>query len=1160
MMRFRVFLFFFCILVFFAEESSYSQKARVTIKLRNVDLETVLNEIENQTDYLFLYNSNQIDLSKKVSVNVKNIQVKDLLTSLFSGLPIHPVMEGTHIILLAIEKETPIDPMPVAQQTFAITGKVTNDSGEPIPGVNIVVKGTMIGIVTNQEGEYSVTAPNANVTLSFSFIGYMTREIPVDNRRVINVVLTEVFQALEEVIVVGYGLQRKNDVTGSVISVKGIELNALPTMRPDAALQGHAAGVMIQNTDGAPGGNVVIRIRGGNSISGGNNALVVVDGLQGVDISTINPDDIESMEILKDASATAIYGARGANGVILITTRRGSIGTPVIKYDYSIGFQKLIKKTDLLNAADYARKSNDYRSYQDTRTVGGVVEKIDPVLPFSLTDIAALEKNGGTDWQDELFKVGILQRHQLSITGGNKSIKYFASAGYLDQEGIMINSKYRRFNLRSNVDVTITPWLNAGINLNLMKAQGNVPPYGEGTGSADILSQAINAVLRFDPCTPVYNDVTGEYNFKANSPPVANASPYAHTDIWNPVATAVETMNDKNQFRQEANLFFDFKILKGLTFRVSGAVAISNEDELRFLSKKTQWGFGTGGWGRTFSSNSQYFQNSNILTYNEIFGNHRLTVTGVAEQQLSLFKELLVEAQGFSSDKTGIKDLASASVINTRTNNYSKRALNSWLSRVNYTFKDRYMFTASIRADGSSVFGDDNKWGYFPSVAVAWNMAEEDFLKNVKDISLLKLRVTWGETGNQAIEAFQTLATISSAGAYPYTGTTRLPGYRLARLPNPGLKWETTAQTNLGIDFGFFRQRLTFSVDVYKKTTKDLLLEKAMPGYTGFSTALYNTGSIENKGLEVVVASTPVVTQDFKWTSEINFSLNRDKVLSLASDLPLHVRTSIGGGYGVFLAGNYALKQLVVGNPVENMYGFKYLGVWKEDEREEAFKYRQMPGDPKYLDVPVKDGKPNTKGEIDYQIRRLEDGQQVIGNASPKFFYGWNNHLTYKWLNLSFLIQGSYGNDIFNATRIQIEHTQWGTSARLKNRWTPANQNTDIPGYVSAYDRYYTLRNATGGGVNADGNTSSRWVEDGSYIRLKNVTLTFTMPQSLINASPIDRLSVYLSVVNAITITKYSGYDPEVSSFNRLSSGSFGIDISNYPTARTYSIGVNITF
>jgi len=1037
-----------------------------------------------------------------------------------------------------------------AQKT--IRGKVTSSGdGTAIPGAAVAVPGTTVGVVTDVSGNFTLSVPANAKTLKISFVGMKTQEVKIGSQQEIKVVLETETNALDELVVVGYGSVKKSDLTGAVSSVKGDEMIQLPTMRVDQALQGRAAGVSVQNTDGQPGGNVTIRVRGGNSILGGNNALVVIDGLQGGNINNLNPNDIESVEILKDASATAIYGARGANGVILITTRKGAIGKPVVNYSVNYGTQSLSHKLDLLNPNQFAQKVDDYAASQN----GTVNSPITPVLPFTAAQIAAFKNGGGTDWQNAIYRAAIIQNHQLSISGGTDNVRYFVSGGFMDQQGLVVNTKYSRFTLRSNLDLKVNKWMTAGINLNAIKEKGNVPPTGEGTYFGDILGQVINTVARFDPCTPIYDSV-GNYNFKANQGGPNGNKNYADTDVWNPLATALETKNEVNTTTNDISTYLEFKLMEGLNLKVTGAVNINTQDNMNYDGMNTQPGSGVNGVGSWEFSKYQYYQNSNILTYNKTFNKkHHLTLTGVAEQQWTQSNDAYTQAQGFFSDVTGIQDLGSASQINSKYTTTSQTSLNSYLGRANYVYANKYMLTASYRADGSSVFGANHKWGYFPSAALAWKASEESFIKNLAVFSNLKLRGSWGKTGNQGIQPYQSLASVASGFNYPLDGTgTANIGFQLGTAANPNLKWETTAQTNLGIDLGFLDERITATVDVYKKKTTDLLMNQTLPNYTGFTSVLQNVGSIENKGLEISVNAKPIVGHDFTWTTGANISFNRDKILALANNnAALPIITNTGGGYNIFKSGAWALKQLRVGHPVDDFYGYINQGTWNTSEAATALTFGQLPGDAKWKDV-NKDGTINIAG----------DGNQVIGNAAPKFIYGWNNTFTYKNFDLTFLIQGSYGNDIFNAVRIKTEGPAVGTSANLLNRWTSTNQNTPVPAFTSSQDRNSELSGHPSKiKMNSADSRSSRWVEDGSYIRLKNITLTYNIPSSVLHVAHIAKLAVFATAVNPFTITGYTGYDPEVSSFNRGSrvrAGGLGIDLSNYPSAKTVLCGLNLTF
>jgi TonB-linked SusC/RagA family outer membrane protein len=1126
----------------------------VTIHLDQTDVGKFVSTLEKATGVEFVYSSKAIGANRKLSVHQINQKLSVVLETTLKPMNIgYRLVDGSILLHKAASEppaslEEPVNsieqPAESTRTEINITGSVTDEKGEGLPGVSILVKGTQRGTATGANGTYNISVTSETDVLVFSFVGYLSQEVIVGNRNKINTSLATDTKALEEVMVVGYGTQKKSDLTGAVSSVKGAELTRLPTQRVDQALQGRAAGVMVQNTDGAPGGNATIRVRGGNSITGGNNALVVVDGIQGVNISTINPNDIESLEVLKDASATAIYGARGANGVILITTKRGTSGKAVFNYGFSIGVQRLNHKLDLMNAGDYARKANDWAATQN----GTISAPITPIIPFSTEQIATLDAQGGTDWQNEIYRNGLLQNHQLSVSGGSESIRYFVSGGYMSQQGIVVNTKYNRYNLRSNLDLKVTSWMNAGINLHVIKDKGNVPPVGEGTRFGDILGQVINTVARFDPITPVY-DASGNYNNKALKGGPDGSKIYADNDVWNPVATALETKAEKNNITNEISTFLDFKLLKGLSLRITGAASINANDEQHYYSTKTQPGRGVSGLGDLAESKYQYYQNSNILTYSTIFNKkHALTVTGVAEQQLIQSKSSFISAQGFFSDNTGINDLGGASQINQRYNAQSRQVLNSFLGRINYVFDEKYMITASYRADGSSVFGANNKWGYFPSAAAAWRISQEQFLENVRMISNLKLRASWGKTGNQAIQPYQTLATVASGFNYPYNGNSSTDvGFALGRAANPNLKWETTEQTNVGLDLGLFNERLFATVDIYKKLTTDLLLNKQVEAYTGFTTILSNVGSIQNKGLEISVGGKPL-TGKLRWNTSFNISFNRSKVLALLDDTPLAIRTGTGGGYQIWGSG-FSLKYLQVGQSVDQMRGYVNLGTWNEADKDAAKAMGQAPGEAKWKDV-----------NGDGKITRAGDGQEVIGNASPKFIYGWNNSISYGNLDLTFLIQGSYGNDIFNAVRIKTENASNGLSSNLKNRWTADNQNTNVPVFLSSRDRNALDLGANQtAGIGVD-QRSSRWVEDGSYLRMKNVTLSYTLPVKWISKVGISRLATYVTAVNLFTLTKYTGYDPEVSSFNAGGAGGLGIDLSNYPTAKSLMFGINLTF
>lgn len=1121
LLRMKLIILLIIIICVQANASVLAQE--ITLSEQNVSLEQVFKEIRRQATVDFIFKTNQLKKASPISINITKKPLEEVLELIFRDQPIDYLLTNKTIIVVD-KKDRPKKGITVAETEVeakqqAISGRITTDNGNPLAGVSVTDQETGNGTTTNDNGEFSLVINRSSAMLTFSYIGYISQTISVNTNTPVSVVLEQDVAGLDEITVVGYGTQRKSDLTGSISSIKGEDLVQLPAQRVDQALQGRAAGVMVLSTDGSPGGNVTIRIRGLNSINGGNNALIVIDGLQGGDLTSLNPNDIESIEVLKDASATAIYGSQGANGVVLITTKRGKTGRPVISYDYNIGIQQLGRKLDLMNAAQYAQSINDFAA---TRNGSGV----EPFLPFTPEQIRNYESTGGTDWQDVIYRTAPLQNHQLSVSGGTENMSYLVSGGYLDHQGILTNSSYKRFSLRANLSADINDWINFGINWAGTQEAGNSPPFG----SADVsfLGDPVNVAPRWGPTEPVFNE-DGSYR--------KHSSSYGAYDTWNPLASSREPLIDNNTIRNTVSGHLQFNILAGLSLRIVGGAIINNQNDRNYYNQKTFEGLLYGGLGNILESQSSRYQNSNILTYDKILEKHRLTVTAVAEQQISKFKTSAARGTDFLVDEVGVADLGGANiVVNSSSNN--ERVINSYLGRINYVFNDRYMLTASYRADGSSVFGKNNKWGYFPSASVAWRASEEAFIKNLNVFSDLKFRLSWGVTGNQAISPYQTLARISSGNNYPYNGgeATDL-GFYVASAANPNLRWESTAQTNLGMDLGLFQGKLTATVDYYRKTTDDLLLSRPLPGYTGFSSIIDNIGSIRNQGIEVAVG-TNLQFGELSWSSNFNVSTNNNTVLNLGNADRISFRTT-KGGYG--LAENF--MYLEKGQSFGQMYGFGYEGTWTQAEAAEAAAYGQLPGDPKYRDVD------------DNKIINRDD-LMVIGNALPDLIFGWTNSLSYKQFEFSMLWQGTQGNDLFNQSRIRLERPGEGTSSRLLERWTPQNQNTGVPAFIDELTRQeagLVSTIAIGGDERI-----SRWVEDASYIRLKNIMLSYNIPSTVLDNIGFRNARVFVSATNLLTFTKYSGYDPEVSSFNG-NDAQIGVDFSNYPTAKTFTFGVNLT-
>lgn len=1093
----------------------YSQ-VTVNLDVQNKSIREVLKTIEQQSQLRFFYSDDLLVMNEMIDLKADNENVISVLDGIFSESSLTYKAYDNDLIVIA--------PRRLLQQQ-KVTGTITDAAtSEPLVGVNVVLEGTTIGVMTDINGKYSLDVPNLSGTLRITYIGYVSRSIPINGMREINVVLESDLMALEEVVVTGYGTVRRSDLTGSVSSIKTEQLLQLPTQRVDQAIQGRATGVFILNSDGSPGGNTLIRIRGSNSINGGNDPLIIVDGLQGANINQLNPNDIESMEILKDASATAIYGSRGANGVILITTKLGKTGKPVIDAGYSIGLQKLARKLPVMDAASFARYNNWYNSFN---TGGGQT----PKYYFTNADIANYEKNGGTDWQDEIYELGVMQSTNLAISGATDKLKYMVSSGYLDHQGILLNSGYNRFSLRANLAADINDWVDFGLNYSYTSELYKSPPFNAN------LFTTVNNAPRWAPTEPVY-DANGNY--------ARHRPGYGAYDTWNPVATALETTIENPTYQNNVNMFLNFKLAEGLTLKIMGGGTFSNAYNNRYENTKTRDGYAMNGVGNISNSFSNVYQNTNILTYNKTAGAHHITFTGVAEELFSSWFGNSLRGQNFLVDQLGTDNMDGAKSVSVDSWR-GDRALISFMGRVNYGLLDKYLLTLSYRADGSSVFGENNKWGYFPSGSLAWRISQEGFLADSPVVTDLKLRVSYGITGNQGISPYGSLARLGSGEwyRYPYNNGQNLNiGFGIAGIANPDLRWESTAQTNIGVDVSLFKGRLISTIDVYRKVTDDLLMPRQLPDYVGISSVIDNIGSIENKGLEIMIGGDPV-TGKFRWNTSINFTMNRNEVLDLGPGIKRIGFTPTSGGYS--LGSSYMF--LEVGQPFGQMKGYKFLGLWRADEDAAARAYGQLPGWPKYADLTGPAGKP------DGVVNDLD--KTTIGYGYPDFILGWTNLITYSNFELSFLVTGAYGADLFNTIRIRRQ-TYEATDPKVWDYWTPQNQDTDVPArYDGAWVEAQNLTNKYLFG-NSEG-ASSRWVEDATFTRLKTITLAYNFEPALLRKIGFSKARLYFTGTNLVTLTKYTGYDPEIAQFPN-NDATIGIDQSVYPTARMYTFGADFTF
>ncbi|MGN6601722.1 MAG: SusC/RagA family TonB-linked outer membrane protein [Ginsengibacter sp.] len=973
-------------------------------------------------------------------------------------------------------------------KVITVIGKVVDNKGQVLPGVSILINGTNSGTTTDANGKYKISAP-ANAQLDFSFTGFSSQSVHVNGQQEINVSLKPdlLGQELNQVVVVGYGTQKKKDLTGSLASVSADDYKDQPVVSVASALQGHASGVNVSTASGAPGGAVKIRIRGANSINSSNEPLYVVDGvaLGSTGLHDIDVNDIASMQILKDASATAIYGSRGANGVVLITTKSGHSGKTSVDYNAFVSINQLPKKYDLLDAVGYAK----------------LVNHIDGANTYSNPDSLA---GKGTDWQDMLYRNGITQNHQLSVSGGNEKTKIYISGNYVDQTGIIVNTSEKKYALRSNISTSIGNKIKVGLNISGTHIQSH------NNGDLGGIGNPVIATLVWPPTAPVYSDpATGKYNRSVTAP-----------IYFNPYMMAMERDNDGFSNSALINGSVKYDITNWLSLNVNMGV-----DALLYRSAylNNAWINPTTQSSGQNSSVSSTLQNSNILTFHKTFnGVHHVTATAIYEQTSSKYNGFGANGSGLSSTEYGYYNLGLNSAQGI-SSDYSNWGLESYVGRVSYDYKGKYLLTATYRADGSSKFQNSkNKWGYFPSAAVGWRLSEEPFIKDLNVFSNLKLRGSYGVTGNQGISPYSTLGLLASQ-QYSYGTETLYQGYTLGNPPNPNLKWESTYQADFGIDAGILDGKLNFIFDYYNKNTKDLLLQKTIPDYNGGGAQWSNLGEVNNKGFEFSIDASPISTNQFSWNTSLNFSSYHNKVVSLGGEDMINIAPP-GSGFI-----NTNLQVVKVGYPLGSFYLIPWDGIYGEGQGSNGF----QPGDNKYIDV---DG----NGSIGYEDRVIE------GSAAPKYQWGFNNDFTYKNFSLNVFILASHGSKIFNATyaaaAIPSSDIKYPTLAASADYWSTKNPSSQWADPASKTNRSYI--------------ESSQFLQDGSFVRLKNINLAYTIKRKTLGIADV---TLYVSGQNLITLTKYKGYDPEADSMGNNDSAA-GIDLGAYPNPKAYTIGLKANF
>lgn len=1101
-MKIATVLLFTSVFCLFAE-NTHSQNAQVSIDRKNVQLESILEEIENQTEYLFVYNKN-VNINRNVSIRRMNVPLKNILEELFKGTDVSYAVEGSYVILS-------VDPKASApgesQQKRMISGTVTDATGEPVIGANVIEKGNPSnGVITDVDGRFSLSVADGQGVLTVSYIGYIPQEVALGSAASYHVVLKEDTQSLDEVVVIGYGTVKKSDLTGSVGSIAVDKVQGVSIKSVDQMLQGRTSGLYMVQNSGMPGAGATVRIRGGNSISGGNEPLYIIDGVPVYPsgdksqtalnpLNTIPTSDIESIEVLKDASSTAIYGSRGANGVIIVTTKRGQSGKTNVSFESYWGIENIAKDYDLLDAAMFEKLSNE------SLVNSGGNPAYDESSPSLTTDWQELTKN----------KNALMQNYQLTVSGGNEKTTFLTSFNIYDQKGTIKATDMRKFAFRANLDHQVSSTIRVGLNLTLTKVDNNM------VGNSVLTSRLItppNLPVRLDDGSYSYKDDAGVITFD------------------NPVAVVKDKVDESSRFRTLDNAFVEWNILKGLTLKSSIGIDLNYTNADLYNPRSVYGGRVMEGIAEKRSNNTLIWINENILTYTNSWNKHSFTGMAGYTQQASTYDYMKAGSYGYLNDILGMNNLESGTTYSTPESQLDEWALNSYLARVNYSFDSKYLLTASFRADASSRFGSNNRWGYFPSAAFAWRASEESFIKDLEIISNLKPRISYGVTGNQdGIGVYPAYALLGTSN-YPVGGN-KETGYYPSQVANTQLKWETTAQYDGGIDIGLFNNRLNIVADVYYKKTSDLLLWVTIPATSGFKTGLKNIGEVENKGFELAVNATPVAGA-FTWNTNFNLTFNRNKVKDLG-DVSFIYPTVGQEDNGIHLG-----RIIKVGEPLGTFYGYKFDGIFSTtDDIASSAQPSAQPGDIRFKDISGPDGVP------DGQINDLD--RTIIGCAQPKFFGGFVNDFSYKNVDLNVNVIFTYGNDIYNGTRVRLEDMQGASNmfATTVNRWTPDHQDTDIARML----RSKTVMRM-----------SDQYVEKGSYLRFQNITLGYTVPKRTLEFTKhVTSLRVYASLQNFFTIIGYSGNNPEVSKYGQDDLGA-GYDSFGYPVSKTVLFGLNINF
>jgi iron complex outermembrane receptor protein len=1085
----RTFLILFCTTVFSFNTATTFSQAKIAIgQDQLVSVKEVFKIIQKQTSYSFIYPNDFFKDAPKVQLKKGTIEVSKLLGQIFKSANLNfEVTANNNIIIKEVlnstAKEKSVEEKEKSIQDIKVSGKVTDENNQPIPGASIIVKGTQIATQTDFDGKFIIKVPAAESVLVVSFIGYGTKEMKVNNQTVVNCQLLPETAKLDEVVVVGYGSSRQKDLTGAVSSVKSENFNKGPQLSAQQAIQGKMAGVVIAQNSGKPGGSNTVIIRGGTSLTGTNDPLYVIDGVpistsagvsqanirgNGTDffdqeptnpLMTINPNDIESVTVLKDASSTAIYGSRGANGVIVITTKKGKSGNLKVSLDVTGGISTVSKKLDVLSADEYRKINTD--------------------LNLTFSDLG-----GNTNWQDEIYRTAKTQDYNLSFSGGSDKTAYRASLGYGNQEGVLIGSALQRANARINVNHTaLNDRLTFDLRVNYGQTFSNNSPVSNTVGSEAGTSINYESYV-FNPTYPIY-DANGNYN---------HVPPYR----INPVSFSNDVLDEVTNNRFLGNLSTTYKIFNPLSVNVNLGYTNQAINRNSYVKKSNPLGEGMGGYASVQKLEDFSKLLETILRYNNTFGKHSIDALAGYSYQYFVNEGVRNAVSGFLSDEFRWYSLQAASTNQGVTSFKGSNTLISMYGRVNYNFDDKILLTATVRRDGSSRFGSGNQWGVFPSGSLAWRISNMDFFKS-KTISDLKLRTSYGVTGNQEIGNLNSITRLGATSAGYIVGGQRITTVLPLQYANPDLKWEQTAQFNAGIDYSLLDGRIRGSVDYYVKKTTDLLLRIPVPSPTAVSTQLANVGSVQNKGIELEISADIIKKSDFTWSTSINYTRNRNKVLSLSNSLYKGDNIQVAPLQGQGLTAGIYAQLIQPGLPVGTFYGREFKG-------------------------------------IENGVEIIDPEMKVIGSAQPDFTFGITNSLTYKRFSLGFNFRGSVGNDVYNLTANNL-------------------------GYLSNLPGRNVFKEAVTSGVlrSQPKQYSSRWIEDGSFVRLDNITLGYDI--NLKNVPSISNARLFITGQNLLLFTKYSGLDPEVNSdVSGTGIAPIGVDYLAYPKAKTVSVGLSVSF